>query len=156
VISIAVAPPCHGKRDHRDKPGDDDVGRPGNLKNAGACCDARSFSPNSPGVRGERWSALHDRANKPASVSQRLHPRHAGMEHDIPATQALRLGLREISGLAQAHALMIESVRGEGFDSVRDLWLRTRLTPSVLERLAKADAFGSLGLSRRDALWAVR
>ena len=39
---------------------------------------------------------------------------------------------------------------------MRDLWLRTRLPPSVLERLANADAFGSLGLARRDALWAVR
>jgi error-prone DNA polymerase len=47
-------------------------------------------------------------------------------------------------------------VRGTGFDSVRDLWLRTRLPPSSLEKLARADAFRSLGLDRRDALWAVR
>ena len=39
---------------------------------------------------------------------------------------------------------------------VRDLWLRTGLPPRVLERLADADAFGSLGLTRRDALWAVK
>jgi len=39
---------------------------------------------------------------------------------------------------------------------VRDVWLRTSLSPRVLERLADADAFGSLGLSRRDALWAVK
>ena len=43
-----------------------------------------------------------------------------------------------------------------GFDSVRDLWLRTGLQPAALERLAAADAFRSLGLDRRDALWAVR
>jgi len=43
-----------------------------------------------------------------------------------------------------------------GFDSIRDLWLRSRLKPSVLERLAGADAFRSLGLDRRQALWAVR
>src|SRR5262249_58133547 len=72
------------------------------------------------------------------------------------SAHALRLGLRQISGLSQAHALTSESVRGRGFDSVRDLWLRTKLPPSVLERLAKADAFRSLGLDRRDALWAVR
>ena len=47
-------------------------------------------------------------------------------------------------------------MRGRGFDSVRDLWLRTKLPPAALERLANADAFNSLGLSRRDALWAVR
>jgi error-prone DNA polymerase len=42
------------------------------------------------------------------------------------------------------------------YDSVRDLWLRTGLASHVIERLADADAFGSLGLSRRDALWAVK
>ena len=42
------------------------------------------------------------------------------------------------------------------FDSIRDFWLRTRLPPSALERLAAADAFRSLGLDRRAALWAVR
>src|SRR5262245_33319020 len=42
------------------------------------------------------------------------------------------------------------------YDSMRDLWLRTGLSPHVLERLADADAFGSLGLSRREALWAAK
>jgi error-prone DNA polymerase len=42
------------------------------------------------------------------------------------------------------------------YDSVRDLWLRTGLPPRVLERLADADAFSSLGLKRRDALWAAK
>src|SRR5437588_6662502 len=86
----------------------------------------------------------------------RIHRRHASMQHDIRTTHALRIGLRQISGFSEEHGRRIESVRGRGFDSVRDLWLRTRLPPSVLERLANADAFGSLGLSRRDALWAVR
>jgi error-prone DNA polymerase len=86
----------------------------------------------------------------------RIHPRHASMTSDIRTTHALRLGFRQISGFSEEHGLRIESVRGRGFDSVRDLWLRTRLPPAALERLANADAFGSLGLSRRDALWAVR
>ena len=42
------------------------------------------------------------------------------------------------------------------YDSLRDVWLRTGLNPRVLERLADADAFGSLGLKRRDALWAAK
>ena len=42
------------------------------------------------------------------------------------------------------------------YDSMRDLWLRTGLSPHVLERLADADGFGSLGLSRREALWAAK
>jgi error-prone DNA polymerase len=47
-------------------------------------------------------------------------------------------------------------VRGAGFDSVRDLWLRTGLPPKALKRLAHADAFDSLGLTRREALWAIK
>ena len=39
---------------------------------------------------------------------------------------------------------------------MRDLWLRSGLSSTVLERLADADAFRSLGLDRRQALWAVR
>jgi error-prone DNA polymerase len=46
--------------------------------------------------------------------------------------------------------------RGAGYDSIRDLWLRSGLGSGVLERLADADAFRSLGLDRRMALWAVR
>jgi error-prone DNA polymerase len=42
------------------------------------------------------------------------------------------------------------------YDSMRDVWLRTGLSPRVLERLADADAFGSLGLTRREALWAAK
>jgi error-prone DNA polymerase len=93
-------------------------------------------------------------AGKPARGT--LHSRHAPMRADIGSTHALRLGLRQISGFSEADAHSIENARGEGFDSVRDLWLRTGLTPAVIERLAQADAFRSLGLERRDALWAVR
>ena len=39
---------------------------------------------------------------------------------------------------------------------MRDLWLRTGLPIATLEMLAEADAFQSLGLNRRKALWAVR
>ncbi len=78
------------------------------------------------------------------------------MQNDIRATHAVRLGLRQISGFSEDDARAIERARGAGFDSVRDLWLRTKLSPAVLERLAQADAFRSLGLDRREALWAVR
>ncbi len=49
-----------------------------------------------------------------------------------------------------------ESEASVAYDSVRDVWLRTGLSPHVLERLADADAFGSLGLTRRNALWAAK
>ena len=89
-------------------------------------------------------------------AAMQLHDLHREMASDIRTRCAVRLGLREIQGLKQEDAELIESKRGNGYDSLRDLWLRTGLPPRTLERLADADAFGSLGLSRRDALWAVK
>lgn len=43
--------------------------------------------------------------------------------------------------------------RSVPFRSHGDFVARTRLTNAVLARLAAADAFGSLGLPRRPALW---
>ena len=85
-----------------------------------------------------------------------INPRHASMRDAIETTHALRLGLREITGFSEEWAKKIESVRAAGFDSIRDLWLRTGLPPKALEKLAHADAFNSLGLNRRDALWAIK
>ncbi|RYE07581.1 MAG: DNA polymerase III subunit alpha [Hyphomicrobiales bacterium] len=82
--------------------------------------------------------------------------RHAEMRDEIWSTKAIRLGLSQIVGLKQDHANLIVARRGRGYDSVRDLWLRTRLAPSILQKLAEADAFTSLGLNRRDALWAIK
>jgi error-prone DNA polymerase len=106
-----------------------------------------------PDVNLSDWDCVLERNPRP---SAQLHPRHASMRGDIRTTHALRLGFRQISGFSEKDTNVIESVRGNGFDSVRDFWLRTRLKPDTLEKLAHADAFGSLGLSRRDALWAVR
>jgi error-prone DNA polymerase len=69
---------------------------------------------------------------------------------------AVRLGLRLISGLPQAQAKAIISARGQGYTDMRCLWLRSGVPVSVLERLADADTFRSLGLDRRQALWAVK
>jgi error-prone DNA polymerase len=46
--------------------------------------------------------------------------------------------------------------RGKGYDSVRDVWLRGGVSAATIEKLADADAFRSLGLDRRAALWAAR
>jgi error-prone DNA polymerase len=69
----------------------------------------------------------------------------------------VRLGLRLAKGLANAHGALIPLARAERpFASLEDLWRRAGIPVAVLEHLANADAFGSLGLSRRDALWAIR
>ena len=89
-------------------------------------------------------------------VGGALHPRHAEMTPHIRSTHAARLGLRQIVGVKEKDMRRLVERRGEAYDSVRDLWLRSGLSSAVLEKLADADAFRSLGLDRREALWAVR
>jgi error-prone DNA polymerase len=85
-----------------------------------------------------------------------VHEIYREMAQDIRTHYAIRLGLKEIKGLAEDDAKRIVERRGHGYDSLRDVWLRTGLSPRVLERLADADAFGSLQLTRREALWAAK
>ena len=67
---------------------------------------------------------------------------------------SLRLGLCMLHGMSAAHAERIEQARRRGpFRSLQDFTQRTGLSRAVASRLAKAGAFGSLGLGRRDALW---
>ena len=69
---------------------------------------------------------------------------------------ALRVGLRQIKGFAEADAERLVAARGEaGYPDPRTLWRRGGLGRGALERLAEADAFRSIGLDRRRALWAV-
>jgi error-prone DNA polymerase len=67
---------------------------------------------------------------------------------------SLRLGFRMLSGLACAHAeRIVEAREGTAFSSLEEFARRSGLSRAVLVRLAKAGAFGSLGLDRRGALW---
>ena len=69
---------------------------------------------------------------------------------------ALRLGLRRIRGLKEEDAERVTAAREDAYRSPLDLWRRTGISPAVLTRLARADAFTSMGLNRRQAAWAVR
>jgi error-prone DNA polymerase len=91
-----------------------------------------------------------------AESAPRIHSRHATMAEDIRTTHAVRLGLRQIVGANEKDMKRLVERRAQGYDSLRDLWLRAELTTAALERLADADAFRSLGLDRRQALWAAR
>jgi len=69
---------------------------------------------------------------------------------------ALRLGLRQVKGLKEAAGRAIVAARDGRYASVGELWRRAGVTTAALTTLADADAFGSLGLDRRGALWAIR
>lgn len=67
---------------------------------------------------------------------------------------AVRLGLRMLAGLPQSQAVRIEQARTAGaYRSIADFTCRSGVAPKVVERLARADAFGSLALGRRASLW---
>ncbi len=61
-----------------------------------------------------------------------------------------------VKGLAVAHADEMIARRGVGYRSIEDMWRRLRMPVAALERLAEADAFQTLGLDRRRALWVIR
>ncbi|MBW4706887.1 error-prone DNA polymerase [Roseobacter sp. YSTF-M11] len=78
------------------------------------------------------------------------------MEPDGQGGLALRLGFRQIKGLSEEDATWLTAARGNGYRSVRDVWRRAGLPPAMVQRLAEADAFAALDLSRRNALWDAR
>ena len=85
-----------------------------------------------------------------------IEPRHREMRDVIRTRKAIRLGFSLVKGLRQEDMFKSSSLIVAGVLSVRDLWLRSGLTRSAIERLADADAFRSIGLDRRAALWAVK
>jgi error-prone DNA polymerase len=109
-------------------------------------------------IRAIDINASHwDNVLEPGPIAAgRLHKRHDEMGDDIESTHAMRLGFRQAKGLKQEELEALVAARGSGYDSVRDVWLRSGLPTSTIERLADIDAFRSLGLDRRDALWAAR
>jgi error-prone DNA polymerase len=78
---------------------------------------------------------------------------------DDPRTplRPVRLGLRQIKGFKEDDAEALMAARKDGGAcTLQDFALRAGLTRRALELLAEADAFRSLGLDRRAALWAVK
>jgi error-prone DNA polymerase len=77
------------------------------------------------------------------------------LERREDRTLALRLGFRQIDGFRQDWAGRIEQTREAGFPDLAALHRRSGLPRAATQRLAAADALGSLDLSRRPGLWAA-
>ena len=71
---------------------------------------------------------------------------------------ALRLGFRQMDGFRAAWAAALVAARAAdgAYDRIEALARRADLPQRALRLLADADAFGSLALDRRQALWEVR
>jgi error-prone DNA polymerase len=67
---------------------------------------------------------------------------------------ALRLGFRQVKGLSVQDVEALTSARTAAFTGMTSLY-DAGVPVAVLERLADADAFRSMGLDRRQALWEV-
>jgi error-prone DNA polymerase len=66
----------------------------------------------------------------------------------------LRLGFRQVKGLREEDMNILIKGRKDGYTSIHQL-RETGLSETVLEKLADADAFRSMGHDRRKALWEV-
>ncbi|MEI5678996.1 MULTISPECIES: error-prone DNA polymerase [unclassified Mesorhizobium] len=104
-------------------------------------------------VNHSEWDCLLE---KSSFDPERIAARHVGMRGVIKTCHAVRLGFRQIKGLNEKDMEILVERRGNSYTSVRDVWLRSGLRVDAMERLAQADAFRSIGLDRRAALWAVR
>ncbi|HEY2245620.1 MAG TPA: error-prone DNA polymerase [Xanthobacteraceae bacterium] len=84
-----------------------------------------------------------------------LEPTAAGASEG-GSRHAVRLGFRLIGGLSEPELKKLVAARGNSFSSIERLAAIAGVSRFTIERLADADAFCSLGLDRRAALWAAR
>jgi error-prone DNA polymerase len=66
---------------------------------------------------------------------------------------AVRLGMQMVSGLPEKEAKTIVEERGSGYHTPVEIVRRAGCSRRALDRLAQADAFGSMTMGRRQALW---
>lgn len=80
------------------------------------------------------------------------------LEPAPPGGPAIRLGMRMVRGLAEDDARrVIASIEAGGrARRIDSLWRASTVRAVSLRRLAEADAFASLGLTRQQALWEVQ
>ncbi len=76
------------------------------------------------------------------------------LEEQAGKYKALRLGFRQVNGLNMQDMELLVSFRKKPYNNITQM-LNIGLSISCLEKLADADAFRSMGLDRRQALWEV-
>ena len=102
------------------------------------------------------------KVSEPGLAPKRLEDLQSGSIRHSPLrpesaeakSRSLRLGLRMISGLrGEVVEIILEARRSGPFQTVSEFTRRTGLGQAALATLSRADAFGSLNQSRREALW---
>ncbi|HEY3245416.1 MAG TPA: error-prone DNA polymerase [Phycisphaerae bacterium] len=94
---------------------------------------------------------------KIANCELRIANCHTDDAQSSIRNSAVRLGLRQIKGISAAKVTPVVEARqaGGAFGSIEQVVRRSGVSRALLARLAAADAFRSLGLDRRAALWQV-
>jgi error-prone DNA polymerase len=149
--------------------------RPADVNFSDWDCTLESSAPSlsqlhssSPCKGEDRWGSAAARlaeaaqmgAGPAASTTTTLSERPATPTPTLPLSggggHAVRLGFRLISGLSEDELEKLIAARGNGFASIERLAAIAGVSRFTIERLAEADAFRSLGLDRRAALWSAR
>jgi len=76
------------------------------------------------------------------------------LEEKSGSYHVLRLGFRQVKGLRAEDMQLLISARIKMYSNIVEI-RKAGLSQSVLEKLADADAFNSMGLDRRMALWEI-
>ncbi|RZL17393.1 MAG: DNA polymerase III subunit alpha, partial [Pedobacter sp.] len=76
------------------------------------------------------------------------------LEEKVGPWFALRLGFRQVKGMKEEDVNILIQGRSEAYETITQI-REAGVSQSALERLADADAFRSLGLDRRNALWEI-
>jgi error-prone DNA polymerase len=112
-------------------------------------CTLESGDDHSTSVRPEPVEGL------PCSYERK--EKGQGFDKLSPNGFVLRLGLRQVEGLhREAGERLVAGRKARPYGSVGELRSRGRVPVHAVERLAEADAFRSIGLDRRQALWDAR
>ena len=80
----------------------------------------------------------------------------SGWGSTVEGKKTIRLGLRQIRGVREVEADRLIAAREAGARTLAELAARAALPSRTWELLAEADALRSLGLDRREGLWAVK
>lgn len=114
----------------------------------------RAMSPQR-GISVERGRDIDTAGWLRSEKTEAPPPSTAPIRLDTTPGAHVRLGLNDISGLGADAKKILEARREGPFTSVEDLVIRAQLDEPSIVRLAKAGALSSLGISRREGVWAA-
>lgn len=114
----------------------------------------RAMSPQR-GISVERGRDIDTAGWLRSEKTEAPPPSTAPIRLDTTPGAHVRLGLNDISVLGADAKKILEARREGPFTSVEDLVIRAQLDEPSIVRLAKAGALSSLGISRREGVWAA-